>query len=132
MNLFGTFAVIAVLVAGIVLLIFRQLRALGAVLAFSAIAFVAVMNHQYSGPSDAYDSLRLGASEKDLVNLAGSSSRITDGSEWVEAGVARSADELIPHCVREYWYNYFFFPDAVSFCFDRRGRLIHKDRYSLW
>jgi len=132
MNVFGTLAIIAVLVAGIVFLFFRQTRELGAALALLAIAFVWAAHDRYAGPSQAYESLPLGASESDLAKVAGFSSRITDGSEWVEAGVRRIPEELIPGCVREYWYNYFFLPDAVSFCFDRHGKLIHKGRYSSW
>jgi hypothetical protein len=132
MNVFGVLTVIAVLAAGVVLLFFREARMLGAVLALLAIAFVWAANDRYAGPSQAYESLPLGTSEGDLAKVAGFSPRITDGSEWVEAGVRRTPSELIPGCVREYWYNYFFLPDAVSFCFDRHGKLIHKGRYSSW
>ncbi|RYD96974.1 MAG: hypothetical protein EOP50_06140 [Sphingobacteriales bacterium] len=132
MNTLGTLGLLSGFIGGLSMLLFPRLRIAGVVIAGVVIAIAFVLHQRYASAMLAFQNLPLDISEQTLVAVAGPSSRVTDGSEWVEPGVKRSSTELISGCTREYWYSYFFLPDAVSFCFSHQGKLVHKSRYSSW
>jgi hypothetical protein len=132
MNVIGTLILLLGAAVGLVMTATRRVRLVGlAILTLSA-GLICFFMWQSSQRYDAFESVALGASEAAVVAALGDPPRVTDGSEWVEAGYKRSEGELIPGCVREYWYSAFFYPEKLSLCFDSSGVLIHKYRYTSW
>lgn len=132
MNAIGTLVLILGAVAGLVMVAVRRVRYAGLVVLVSSVGFLCFFIWQFSHRSTAFESIALGASEATVVAALGAPPRVTDGSEWVEPGYPRTEAELIPGCVREYWYASFLFPEKLSLCFDSDHVLIHKNRHTSW
>jgi hypothetical protein len=110
----------------------RRTRWIGMVLGLGAVAFAVGVHWRDTQVFKGMAGITPRASESEVLSALGQPDRITDGTEWVEAGIPRSPGEYIPGCVREYWYHAFFFPYAQSLCFDANQRLIRITTYSSW
>ncbi|MCC2666876.1 MAG: hypothetical protein K0S63_792 [Gammaproteobacteria bacterium] len=132
MNVVGTLILITCVFVGLVLLPFKRTRVVGLSLVGFSFACIGFFIHQSSVRNAAFENVTIGQSEAEIIAAIGKPLRITDGTEWVEEGVKRNASELIPNCTKEYWYNSFLFPEALSLCFNTNGKLIYKYRYVSW
>jgi hypothetical protein len=132
MNVVGTLILIIFGFIGLALLLFKRTRVVGLSLAAFSFAFIGFFIYQSSARNAAFENVKIGQSEAEIIVAIGKPPRVTDGTEWVEEGVKRSASELIPGCTKEYWYNAFLFPEALSLCFNANGKLIYKYRYVFW
>ena len=132
MNVVGTLILITCVFIGLVLLPFKRTRVVGLSLTVFSFACIGFFIHQSSARNAAFENVTIGQSEAEIIAAIGKPPRITDGTEWVEEGVKRNASELIPSCIKEYWYNSFLFPEALSLCFNTNGKLIYKYRYVSW
>lgn len=132
MNVVGTLILIVFVFLGLVLLPFKRTRVVGLSLAATSIACIGFFIYQSSARNSAFENAKIGQTETEIITQVGNPPRVTDGTEWVEEGVKRSDDELMPNCTKEYWYHSFLFPEALSFCFNVSGTLIYKYRYVSW
>ena len=132
MSVIDTSLLLLVIVAGLSMLVTRRLRAVGLVLLLMSAGGIFFLMWQSSQRNAAFESIKLGTTAADVAAAIGDPPRVTDGTEWIEPGYKRSADELISGCVREYWYSSFLYPEKLSLCFDSSSRLIHKYRYVSW
>ena len=132
MNLVGTLLLLLAVAAGLGMLATKRLRAIGLVFLAIGVGGISFFMWQSAQRNAAFDAMALGVSTAYVAAAVGSPPRVTDGTEWVESGYKRSASELIPGCVREYWYSSFLFPEKLSFCFNSSRKLIHKYRYTSW
>src|SRR3990167_10525412 len=115
MNTLGTLAILVAVAAGLILICIKQVRVLGVSLLIIAIGTATYILHRDREQGLASSRIVLGASEAEVVLALGTPPRVTDGSEWVSRGFKRNPEELIPGCVREFWYGAFFFPYQESF-----------------
>jgi hypothetical protein len=76
--------------------------------------------------------IHLGATEEQVRKRFGVPERITDCTEWVERGFKKSQDQIVPGCVKEFWYYGTPLPAATSYSFDENGKLIDSYFWSSW
>ncbi len=79
----------------------------------------------------AFERTALGSTENELRAVAGAPSWVTDGTRWVGGEYPKSADELVPGCVKELWYRTLPLR-RFSYCFDQNGILLHKYNWVSW
>jgi hypothetical protein len=81
-----------------------------------------------------FDSTEIGSSKTDLEARAGLPTYKTDGTRWVEPQHEKSADQLVPGCVEEYWYHSWvvFIPSRWAYCFDKNGAIVGKYHWVSW
>ena len=132
MNVVGTLILIICVFIGLVLLPFKRTRVVGLSLAAFSFACIGFFTYQSSTRNTAFENVKIGQTEAEIIATIGKPPRVTDGTEWVDVGIKRNASELIPNCTKEYWYNSFLFPEALSLCFNANGNLIYKYRYVSW
>ncbi len=132
MNVEGTIAIAISLLVGAVLLFIRRTRYVGLIVFTLPVCALAYFLWQENSWAVGFEEVKLGATEKEVISVVGKPQRITDGTVWVEPGYKKSDSELVRGCVKEYWYNVFYFPVAYSFCFNKRLELIHKYNWVLW
>lgn len=132
MNVVGTLLLIVCFFVGLLFILFGRTRAVGIFMAVLSTVSIGIFVCQANNRNAAFDGAESGQTEAEIVAAFGEPPRVTDGTEWVESGVKRSAGELIQNCTKEYWYYSHIYPEALSFCFNSNGNLIHKYRYSSW
>jgi hypothetical protein len=131
MNVIGTLLLLFASFAGLIIyLTYSQMT--GLLVLVTSFSVISYFVWQASYRNSAFDSIAIGSPAAQVIVEIGNPPRVTNGTEWVEEGFKRSASELIPGCVKEYWYASFLYPERLSFCFDSNQNLIHKYRYLLW
>jgi len=132
MNTLGTVGLLISTGIGVPLSLSRAYRRIGILALLIGLIGIGFFVWRDGNRTAGFESVALGMSEMQVQSTIGAPPRVTDGTEWVEPGYKRAASELVPGCVREYWYSAFLYPDALSLCFNASGKLIHKARYSSW
>ncbi len=79
-----------------------------------------------------FDRLTAGSTEAQLTAEAGMPSYVTDGTRWVEPTSAKTADQLVPGCVKELWYDYPWLVRKDAYCFSGQGVLLAKYDWTSW
>ena len=126
MNIVGTIILVLAVLGGAILLIPRRTRFVGYTFFALGCGGIGFFIWQYAQWSAGYESVQMGASEQEVITRVGKPPRVTDGSEWVVPGYKKGSSELVPGCVREYWYPAFLTPEQYSFCFSAEAKLIKK------
>ena len=119
--------VIALSGVGFCALLFgRILRRLGAVLIVLSLGMIGMIVWRSEGRAALFDRISLGTTKAEIERRLGAPSQVTDCS--VTFGGYKRGDEerAATGCETEYWYYAIWAPEALSFTFDREGRLIDK------
>jgi|SRR5262245_18660900 len=81
-----------------------------------------------------FERTEIGSTKAELEARAGLPSYVTDGTRWVEPKCEKSADQLVPGCVEEYWYRsrVVYLPSRWAYCLDKNGVVISKYHWFSW
>jgi predicted membrane metal-binding protein len=129
MNTVGTALIILSILLGAILCCWRRARYFGLAIGLCGVGFFVFFYWQSARWEDAFKRLAIGASEQEIVVAMGLAPRITDCTEQIIPGYKKSKSQLIPGCVKEYWYRAFLWPEQLSYSFNAQGKLIDKYIY---